>query len=136
MPTHPVETYLSELREIRSTGGGSAEISYYGALEALLNEVGRKLKPRVRCVHNLAVTNYRDFVFVGRDEKDKPVKLETYHLADTENAFWAATAHPRKTAQEKGDRLVEFLRRVMMLPKLLSGEIRVKDANSFVRRVV
>jgi len=175
---HPLETYLTELCEIRATGGGSAEISYYGALEALLNEVGRKLKPRVRCVHNLAdtgvgypdyglytanqfqkaknaeplpgqlpergvievkptsddswltakgkqvtkywgrygqvlVTNYRDFVFVGRDEKDKPVKLETFRLADTENAFWAVTAHPRKTAQEKGDRLVEFLRRVM-----------------------
>lgn len=56
MPVHPVETYLKELSEVRSTGGGSAEISYYGALEALLNEVGRKLKPRVRCVHNLANT--------------------------------------------------------------------------------
>ncbi|MFH1373378.1 MAG: type ISP restriction/modification enzyme [bacterium] len=178
MPKHPVETYLSELHEIRATGGGSAEISYYGALEALLNEVGRKLKPKVRCVHNLVntgagfpdfglytanqfqkaknaeplpgqlpergvievkptdddswltakgtqvtkywgrygqvlVTNYRDFVFIGRDERDKPVKLETFRLADTENAFWAATTHPRKTAQDKGDRLIEFLCRIM-----------------------
>lgn len=56
MQVHPVETYLKELREIQSTGGGAPEISYYGALEARLNEVGRKLKPRVRCVHNLANT--------------------------------------------------------------------------------
>jgi hypothetical protein len=56
MPTHRVETYLKELRDIRSTGGGSPEISYYGPLETLLNEVGKKLKPRVRCVHNLTDT--------------------------------------------------------------------------------
>jgi hypothetical protein len=50
MAMHPVETYLKDLSEIRRTGGGVAEESYYGALENLLNEVGRKLKPRVRCV--------------------------------------------------------------------------------------
>ena len=51
---HPVETYLKELREIRSTGGAQPETSYYGALERLLNEVGKKLKPKVRCVSQLA----------------------------------------------------------------------------------
>lgn len=175
---HPVETYLIDIREIRSTGGGVAEQSYYGPLEKLLNEAGRKLKPKVRCVHILAdtgagfpdyglytvnqfqrtrdqqplpgqppergvievkppdddtwltaegkqvtkywgqygqvlVTNYRDFLFVGRDERDKPVKLESFRLADSEKAFWAATEHPRKTAKEKGDRLIEYLQRVM-----------------------
>ena len=47
---HAVETYLKDLSEIHRTGGGVAEESYYGALETLLNEVGRKLKPRVRRV--------------------------------------------------------------------------------------
>jgi hypothetical protein len=51
---HPLENYLSELREIRSTGGAVAETSYYGPLERLLNEIGRQLKPRVRCVSQLA----------------------------------------------------------------------------------
>lgn len=44
---NPVETYLMELREIRSTGGAQPETSYYGALERLLNEVGKKLIPKV-----------------------------------------------------------------------------------------
>ena len=47
---HPVENYLKQLQEIYRTGGGTAEESYYGALETLLNEVGKKLKPKVRCV--------------------------------------------------------------------------------------
>ena len=50
---HPLETYLTQLREIHATGAGVPETSYYGALENLFNEVGRKLKPRVRCVLTL-----------------------------------------------------------------------------------
>ena len=53
MALHPVETYLKDLGEIYRTGGGVAEESYYGPLETLLNEIGRKLKPRVRCVAQL-----------------------------------------------------------------------------------
>ena len=50
---HPLETYLAEMHEIKSTGGGVAEESYYGCLEKLLNEIGKKLKPKVRCVIQL-----------------------------------------------------------------------------------
>ncbi|MBU1320319.1 MAG: DNA methyltransferase, partial [candidate division Zixibacteria bacterium] len=50
---HPVESYLSEIKEIRQTGGGTNEESYYGPLENLLNDIGRKLKPKVRCVSQL-----------------------------------------------------------------------------------
>jgi hypothetical protein len=53
MSATPVEQYLKDLGEIRRTGGGVAEESYYGPLENLLNEIGRKLKPRVRCVAQL-----------------------------------------------------------------------------------
>ena len=173
---HPVETYFKDLTEIRSTGGAVPETSYYGALENLLNEVGRKLKPRVRCVPQVAdtgagnpdigfytadqfqrakgadpitgvlpergvvevkgarddswitasggqvtkywghygqvlVTNYRDFVFVGRDENDRPVKLETLRLADDEAAFWIRASQPRRFTGEVGDRLVHLLQR-------------------------
>jgi len=48
-----VEKYLKGLGEIYRTGGGVGEESYYGTLETLLNEIGRKLKPRVRCVGQL-----------------------------------------------------------------------------------
>ena len=44
----PLETYLQELRDIRSTGGGDPETSYYGPLECLFNEIGKTLRPKVR----------------------------------------------------------------------------------------
>ena len=49
----PLETYLKELSEIRSAGAGVKETSYYGPLAVLLNEIGRTLKPRVKCIINL-----------------------------------------------------------------------------------
>ncbi|HTB91616.1 MAG TPA: type ISP restriction/modification enzyme [Candidatus Sulfotelmatobacter sp.] len=174
-----LETYLTSLREIRSSGEAVDETSYYGALETFLNEVGKSLKPRVRCVLQLKnrgagmpdgglftedqlkkskgeekslpqspargvieikptsddawitadgeqvsrywgkyrqvlVTNYRDFVFVGQDATGKPVKLESYRLADSEKAFWAATAHPKKTAAERGAMFIEFAMRALL----------------------
>ena len=48
-----LETYISNLYEIYATGAGVKETSYYGALESLLNEIGKTLKPAVRCVINL-----------------------------------------------------------------------------------
>src|ERR1035437_9791791 len=49
----PVETYLSEMRELRSARAGVKEITYYTALANLLDEVGKTLKPRVRCILQL-----------------------------------------------------------------------------------
>jgi hypothetical protein len=48
-----IESYLAELSANRAAGA-VPETSGYGALATLLNEVGRKLKPRVRCVINPA----------------------------------------------------------------------------------
>ena len=50
---NPVESYLAELRDIRASGAAVPETSGYGALANLLNEVGGKLKPKVRCLINL-----------------------------------------------------------------------------------
>ena len=49
-----LEEYLSELKAIRATGAGLPETSYYPALSNLFNTVGKTLKPRVRCIINLA----------------------------------------------------------------------------------
>ena len=176
---NPLETYLTSLRDIRSSGGAVNETSYYGALETLFNEVGESLKPKVRCIPQLKnrgagspdigfytedqykkkpgqkplegqspargvvevkptsedawvtadgeqvsrywtkyrqvlVTNYRDFVFVGQDPSGKPVKLETYRLADSEDAFWNAASHPKKTSDRHGEMFVEFAKRAML----------------------
>jgi len=53
-PMNPVETYIRDLRDIHGSGGGVKETSFYGALEALFNELGKKLKPKVRCILTLA----------------------------------------------------------------------------------
>ena len=41
------------MSEIRRTGSAVKETSFYGTLENLLNEIGKSLKPRVRCIINL-----------------------------------------------------------------------------------
>ncbi len=51
--THPLATYILELREIRASGAAVKETSYYPALANLLNEIGKTVKPRVRCILNL-----------------------------------------------------------------------------------
>ena len=51
---HPLETYLRELRDIHCTGAAVPETSYYGPLANLLNELGKGLKPKVRCLLQLA----------------------------------------------------------------------------------
>ncbi len=46
---HPMEVYIEELREIRSSGAAVKETSGYGTLANLFNAVGHTLKPKVRC---------------------------------------------------------------------------------------
>ena len=139
---HSLATYLRELRDIRSSGANVSETSFYGPLANLLSDVGRTLKPRVRCIIHpknqgagipdggfftadqlprtgepdlhaplpargvmevkaagddawqtarsaqvaryldtygqVLVTNYRDFVLLGRDASGKRVELEAF----------------------------------------------------------
>ncbi|MGO8702201.1 MAG: type ISP restriction/modification enzyme [Candidatus Brocadiia bacterium] len=183
--TNPLEAYLKELRDIRGTGAAVAETSFYPALSSLLNEIGKTLKPRVRCVVNPAnrgaglpdvglftadqirkndpnpmqgqlpargvvevkgpaedvkriarseqvkrysakygvvlVTNYRDFLLLGRDAQGNPLPMEAYTLAGDEAAFWQAAGHPQKTADEHGARFCEYLARVMQSNAPLSA---------------
>jgi hypothetical protein len=50
---NPLETYLHDLNEIRSSGAAVKETSYYGPLASLFNEIGKTLKPKVKCIINL-----------------------------------------------------------------------------------
>ena len=52
----PLEQYIRELRDIRSSGAAVPETSYYPALANLLNEIGKTMTPRVRCIMGLADT--------------------------------------------------------------------------------
>src|ERR1019366_450116 len=53
---HPLETYLQELRTVHSAHAGVKETSYYPALANLLNEVGKTLKPKVKCIIHIQDT--------------------------------------------------------------------------------
>ena len=52
--TTAVETYLTELRHARASGGATGERSSYPALAGLLTAIGATLKPKVICVSELA----------------------------------------------------------------------------------
>jgi SAM-dependent methyltransferase len=182
---HPLETYLKSLAEIRASAAGTKETSYYPAFHALLNEAGSTLKPKVRCILQLAnrgagnpdgglytaeqfqklrneeptpgqkpargaieikapkddawvtaaseqatkywreygqvlVSNYRDFVLIGRDAEGKPLKLASYRLAPDEKSFWKLAAQPHKCAKEQGERFLDLLKLAMLSPAILT----------------
>ena len=59
------------------------------------------------------VTNTRDFVLVGEDAQGNPVKLETFRLAESEQAFHSKLETPRKFAHDTGAGLGEYLCRAL-----------------------
>lgn len=75
------------------------------------SEQVRKYLGRYRQV---LLTNYRDFLLVGLDRDNNLVKRERFNLAPNETEFWDAAANPRATTNEKGDRFIEYLKRVML----------------------
>ena len=58
-------------------------------------------------------TNTRDFVLVGEDAQGNPVKLETFRLAESEQAFHARLETPRAFARDVGAGLGEYLCRAL-----------------------
>jgi len=73
------------------------------------------------------VTNLRDFLIVERGANAHPVERESFSLADDERDFWHnKVAHPRATAQQKGEQFVEFIKRAclhnapLLSPKLVA----------------
>ena len=59
------------------------------------------------------VTNTRDFVLVGEDAQGNPVKLETFRLAESEQAFHSRLETPRAFARDIGAGLGEYLCRAL-----------------------
>jgi hypothetical protein len=67
------------------------------------------------------VTNYRDFILVGRDAEGRRAKLERFQLAPNEAEFWRLAANPGKLAEEQGGRFTEYVKRVMLHAAPLSS---------------
>ncbi len=68
-----LEEFLSAVRGIHATGGGTKETSFYTALNNLLDGIGHILKPKVRCVmqlKNLGAGNPDDGLFTA-DQFDR-----------------------------------------------------------------
>ena len=60
------------------------------------------------------VTNFRSFALICKGPTGQPCILESFSLADSESDFWRVAAHPKKTATERGERMLEYLRRVLL----------------------
>ena len=59
------------------------------------------------------VTNTRDFVLLGEDAAGRPVKLETFRLAESAPEFESRLEKPRVFARERGAGLEEYLCRAL-----------------------
>ena len=66
------------------------------------------------------ITTYRGFLVMALDQSGKPVALESYHLAESEPAFWGRLAKPAEMLREHEERLTEYLKRVMLRPAIIS----------------
>jgi len=60
------------------------------------------------------VTNFRGFALIGKGPTGQPCVLESFALAESESEFWRLTAHPRQAAAEHGERMLEYLKRVLL----------------------
>jgi hypothetical protein len=61
------------------------------------------------------VTNFRAFALIGKGQNGQPCVLESFTLAESESEFWQLAAHPRQAAaKEHGERMLEYLKRVLL----------------------
>jgi hypothetical protein len=67
------------------------------------------------------VTNYRDFVLVGRDFQGQPITLEAFSLADSEAEFWQKVQNPQTFAEEQEEQFSEYLKRVMLQQAVITS---------------
>jgi hypothetical protein len=60
------------------------------------------------------VTNFRAFALIGKGPTGQPCILESFTVAESEHEFWRLTSHPRQAAAEHGERMLEYLKRVLL----------------------
>ncbi|MEM1054675.1 MAG: type ISP restriction/modification enzyme [Bacteroidota bacterium] len=70
MPDSPLVHYLRDVHLIHRMGAGTKEASFYPALSALFNALGRDLRPQVHCLTELANTGagHPDLGFYTADQ--------------------------------------------------------------------
>ncbi|MBI5383713.1 MAG: N-6 DNA methylase [Verrucomicrobia bacterium] len=75
---------------------------------------GRQVRDYLYHYGTVLLCNYRSFLLLTRHQPGEGTRGESFYLAESETSFWQLTAHPRKAAEEFGQRLAEFLQRVML----------------------
>ena len=104
---HPGEVSLLKLHpergvlEVKPVGHDLATLAKSGQVEKYLRGYGQIL-----------LTNYRSFA-LWTWEGGKPVGGETFHIAESEAAFWEIARHA-KDHRLLGERLTEYLRRALL----------------------
>ena len=81
--------------------------------DAWLTADGEQVSRYWQRYRQVLVTNTRDFVMVGEDADGRPVRLETFRLADSAADFAERLEHPRAFANEVGVGLAEYLCRAL-----------------------
>ena len=66
------------------------------------------------------VTNTRDFVLLGEDSEGRAAKLETFRMAESEDAFEDLLRRPRASARDVGAGLGEYISRALLHRATLS----------------
>ena len=93
MSRQALDSYLDQIRLIRSFGANTPETSYYPALNAVLNVVGAELKPRVFCLHHPSG---------GEGIPDFGLFEQTVFPRDQQPAWVAAITPGRGVVEAKG----------------------------------
>jgi hypothetical protein len=82
--------------------------------DILITAEGNQVSKYWKRYKQVLVTNFRDFLLIGQVNEGRPIKLESFRIAENEDAFWAAAATSHKTSEMLGERLISYLKRVML----------------------
>ncbi len=90
----------------------------------------QQVKDYLKTYGIVIVSNLREFLIVERGPNGLPLEREAFALADDERDFWQhRAAHPRGTAQLKGQQFIEFIKRACLHAAPL---VKPKDVASFL----
>ena len=99
----PAQLPARGVLEVKGTGDDVVVIAKSPQVQKYLDGYGQVL-----------VTNYRDFLLVGRDAHGHPLPQERYTLAASEAEFWTRTGNLATFADAHRGRFDEYLRRVLL----------------------
>ena len=77
-----VKSYFTDMRDVKESGGGTREESYYPPLNKLLNSIGATMPVRVKCVSQLRTQGADHPDFGLYSHKQKPKELPKHGVVE------------------------------------------------------